>query len=243
VLYSKERQSKKDGSSYRTYNAKIQDAETGDVDEQWYQLGYELPKYKGKELEKGDYIQVDWEQNRDARKVVKGSLKISGKPPAKPDSPESEKPARNSGGGGNGGGSKRGWGSTRQSEIFGEVGGQYSDDDLIRILRGQALELATKRISVLLTDFGNGPSLKISAAAGAAGSALRYDQVNAAVDKLATKIFNDLLTGRFLEQNEDEGEVKEVKEDPLPDAKPATQDLDFDDDLPPLGDEDDDDFE
>ena len=79
-------------------------------------------------------------------------------------------------------------------------------------------------------------ALKVSEAQGAAGVAKRYEQVIASVDKLATKYFYDLATGRQLETHEDEGTitVDEVEQElvlDLPTDVPTMDDEDFDDDF------------
>jgi hypothetical protein len=215
----------RNGKPYTSWNVKLQDADTGAVDDTWYQFGFDQPEHNGTKLDVGQYIQIEYDVHGDARRVVKGSLKISTAKSAadKPTNPDA-KPEASKGGGSSGGGDK--WGP-KQSELFGTFGGNYTEDDIKRITFQSALDKAMRTVEVL-NDL-NG--LKVSEAQGAAGVTKRYDQVLGIIDKLATKYYFDIATMRVIDDNEDEGTVS-AKSDPLPDAEPSQDELLDDDGFP-----------
>lgn len=74
-------------------------------------------------------------------------------------------------------------------------------------------------IELLLTH----KALPMSAAATAAGTAKRYEEITALVDKLTVRYFNDAETHRILEDVTDEGSTKEEAEE-VP--SPGTDEVD-----------------
>lgn len=222
-IHAKERNSTRPGGgTYTSYNAKLQDPDTGKVLEQWFQFGFNVPKNsQGRAMVVGDYIQVTAESHGDAQRVVDGSLKIHPNPPARPGNPDKQEaaPAKSSGG--------YKAPTKEKSELFGNIGGYFTEDDVARIARSTALSAATTTVEMLLKN----NALKVSEAQGAAGVVKRYDQVVTAIDKLATKYFFDLATGRQLEAHEDEGTVAgaQTSAEPLPNAEPTGGGEDFGD--------------
>lgn len=67
-------------------------------------------------------------------------------------------------------------------------------------------------IELLLTH----KALPMSASATAAGTAKRYEEITALIDKLTVRYFNDAETHRILEDVTDEGSSKAEEADPTP---------------------------
>lgn len=191
----------KNGQSARgawtAYSIKIQDATTGDVNPLWFQFGFEKPGFA-----EGDYIEFQAEPKNDkAAQFVAGSGKKPKNPPAKPAAPEAAK--------------KGGWGGkakVTKSELFGDIGGYNTEDDIRRISLSSARTAAVDVIIALLEH----DALPMSGAKSKAGQSKRYAEVLAMIDKLTVRYFFDSASGRLLADIDDEGAVGR-EEQPLPD--------------------------
>jgi hypothetical protein len=207
---------------WTAYSMKIQDKD-GTVNPKWFQAGFEKPV-----CVEGDYVQLKADPKDDkALTVVKGSIRVSKNPPAKPASPDR--------------GEKRGKvgysaAKTTSSDLFGEIGGYNTEDDIRRMSYS-----ACRSDAVLLTAaLIEAKALPMSKADSKAGVAARFEAVEAYVDKLTVRFFFDSASGRLLETVADAGDVDLAGDGDLPDADEGEESGDeFSDDF----DGDDDDFE
>jgi hypothetical protein len=179
----------------------------------WYSNGFEQPPCK-----EGDYVKLEAtpstrrEGNFD---VVKGSIQVSKNPPARA---KSAAPAAS-------GGTQRA--TTKTSDLFGEIGGYNTEDDIRRMSYSAARSDAVRVAALLLEN----QALPLSAAKAKAGAAQRFDEITEIVDKLTVEFFYDAATGRKLETVVDAGDVAESEPDALPDTEEDEFDADgFDDD-------------
>jgi hypothetical protein len=196
-----EKINEKNGNSPRgpwtAYSVKIQDATTGDVNPLWFQFGFEKPGFA-----EGDYIEFEAEPKNDkAAQFVAGSGKKPKNPPAKPAAPAKT--------GGGGGGFKAA--KVTKSELFGDIGGYNTEDDIKRITLACSRTAAVDVIIALLEH----DALPMSGAKSKAGQSKRYAEVLAMIDKLTVRYFFDNATGRLLNDIDDEGAVGR-EEQPLP---------------------------
>lgn len=215
---------KKEGTSSKgpwyAFSFKIED-ENGNEDPMFYQLGFntDCP------FKENDYIKFSADPKDDkAMTLVKGSGQIVKNPPQRAAKPE------NSGGGRGRGG--RGGPQVKTSELFGEIGGYNTEDDIRRMSYSAARGDAVEVVGLLLAN----DALPMSTAKSKAGVAKRFEEIVAQVDKLTVEFFFDSATGRKLEAVADAGEVNVDADSALPDPvdeeQPDAAD-DSGDDLPP----------
>jgi len=193
-----------DGTSSRgkwyAYSFKLVDANNV-VDPMFYQLGFNKPCG----FKEGDYISFEADPKDDkAMTVVEGSGSILKNAPARA--------AKEDGGGKSyGGGAKK----VTKSDLFGDIGGFYSEDDIRRMSYSAATGHAIDLVGMLLSSDG----LVMSEANTKAGTAKRFESITAAVDKLTIEFFYDSATGRKLDTVADAGNVDLAAPDAqLPDA-------------------------
>jgi len=223
-----EKVSTKSGESSRgpwtLYSLKLQD-KGGDMLPGYYQCGFDHPGCK-----EGDYVKLEATAKGDNWDVQKGSVRVSKNPPAKPAAPAST----------GGGGGKKSYGGpkTKTSELFGEIGGYNTEDDIRRMSYSAARDHAISVVRLLVSSGG----IKLVKAESKAGSAKCFDLITGAVDKLTVEYFYDSATGRKLETVADMVLDTEGDGD-LPDSKPEAKDDFEDDDFESTGEDDDDDFE
>lgn len=232
-LFEKNGQSSK--GPWTAYSIKIVNEE-GEEDPRWYQFGFDKPPFKTDHDTDGhgDYVQFDvTDKDEKASQFVPGTGKVLKNAPAR-------KAAQKSSGGGGRGGYRGGGGAkVTNSDLFGQIGGYNTEDDVRRISMSHAQEMAVKTVELLLEADG----LSITKATSKANQAKRYEEIVAAIDKLTVKFFYDTATGRLLETVEDEGSAN-VKADALPEdhdqpAEPDTVPQDEEsDEVPPDPDED-----
>lgn len=208
----------RNGKPYTLWSMKLSDKEGNELPG-WYNCGFNAPNCK-----EGDYIKLEATPKGQNFDVNIASIQTSKNPPARA---KSAAPAANSGGA---------RATTKTSELFGDIGGYNTEDDIRRMSYSAARSDAIKVVGLLLENKG----LPMSSATGKAGTAARYDEIISMVDKLTVAMFYDAATGRKLETVQDVG-ITEVEGDgDLPDTEPED---DFDDDGFDSGFEDDDDFE
>lgn len=198
------------GRPYTLYSLKLQDKD-GEMLAGYYQCGFDAPPCKD-----GDYIKLDATPKGDNWEVVKGSIKVSKNPPAKPAAPAQEKSA-------------------------GKSEGYNSPDRQNSIVYQSSRKDAVETVALLL-EHG---ALKLVKADTKAGAASRFDLITAAIDKVTVAYFNDVTTLRKLESVADTV-VDLSGDGELPDADEEEVESDDFDDLPPAGDDDfgdDDEFE
>jgi hypothetical protein len=162
-------------------------------------------------------LRESWHQGRPVRRLYgheengrmqfdKGSLKISNTPPAR-----AQKTQNSSQSGKSGGGFRRGSGTGGSPVRYDGTGIQNrtNPEDAKRMSFANARMSAIELVKVLLTHDG----LPVSGAKTKAGQASRFDEITAAVDKLAVKYYNDGMTLRLLET------VADTVTDNKPDGK------------------------
>jgi hypothetical protein len=212
---------------WKAYSIKVQRT-SGDVDPRYYQFGFDEPKFK-----EGDYIRFDATIKDDkTASYVKDSGTKPKNPPAKPASPAPQGKAPYNGPKGGGGGYKPR--APIESKVFGQIGGNNTEDDIRRMAYSNARSAALEAVATLLAHDG----LVTSAAKTKGGQAQRYEEIVAAIDKLTVKYYFDGASGRLLTTVADEGSTESRVAD-LPDAKPgkpaapvATEEMPPEDDEP-----------
>ncbi len=220
----------KNGNPYKLYSLKLQDKD-GNLLPGYYQCNFDHPGCKD-----GDYVKLEANPKGDNWEVVKGSVKVSKNPPAKPASP-SGTPNANKGGGGGYSAPK-----AKTSDLFGEIGGYNTEDDIRRMSYSAARTTAVEVVGLLLAN----DAIKLVKADTKAGAASRFDLITAAVDKLTVEYFYDSATGRKLESVADTGNPDTSGDGALPDTEEEfEEDDEFDNLMAERFDdaEDDDDFE
>lgn len=194
------------------WSFKIED-EQGNEDPFFYQFGFnkELP------FKEGDYVSFEADpKDAKAMTFVEGSGKLHKNPPARK--------AKSQGGGG---------ATVKNSDLFGEIGGYNTEDDIKRmtysVARGHAVEL----VGILLEN----DALPSSVAKSKAGQADRFKEINAFVDKKTVEFYFDGSL-RKLETVADAGIVNTDPDIELPDSAEAESQTKSDD-VPPPDDDDD----
>lgn len=139
----------------------------------FFSTGFEAPK-----ASQGDYVQFEHTTNaKGYHDVVKGSLKVASKPPARGASAPAaagEGPAAN---------------TLTNSERNNQI--------VFQSARNAAVEL--------VATLGTLKALPVSQASTKAADAKRFDEILAIVDKLTVRFYNDTLTLRTLETVQDTG--------------------------------------
>ncbi len=188
---------------WAAYSAKIQTAD-GTILDPWFQFGFKKPP-----IEEGDWIEFkdkeatfkDGTVSTSARAVIEGTASKPKNAPARPAGTQTvvtpgKLPLKSSG---------------RVSELFGEIGGYYSEDDIGRITWAGVRKDAVALVGSLLEH----DALPMSKSSAKAGTAKRYDEILAMVDKLTVRMFFDNATLRLVETVDDEGAV-DIEVDLLP---------------------------
>ncbi len=122
---------------------------------------------------------------------------------------------------GDGGGGAK----VKTSELFGEIGGYNTEDDIRRMSYAAAREDAVETVKMLLENNG----LKLVTADSKAGFATRFDVITSAIDKLTVEYFFDAATGRKLDTVADAGTVDVEGDGELPDSDEPEFEEGFDD--------------
>jgi hypothetical protein len=191
------------GKPYTLYSMRLTDKSGEEIDA-WFQCAFDKP-----ECQEGDYVQVPVTARDDGNfDVDVGGIKVSKNPPANP-------AAKKSGGGG---GRKA---APTESDLFGEIGGYNTEDDIRRMSYTAARTHALEAVSLLLEHGG----LKLVKTDSKAGVSSRFDVITEAIDKLTVEYFYDAAGGRKLETVGDSWEGAPEGDGPLPDA----EDEDFED--------------
>ena len=215
------------GKPYTLYSFQMVDKD-GNKLPGYYQCGFNKPACKD-----GDYVKLEVTAKGNNWEVTKDSIKTSKNPPAMPTIAEEKKSGGYKGGGG--GGAK-----TTKSDLFGDIGGYNTEDDIRRMSYSAARTTATEVVKMLLEH----DALKLVKADTKAGAASRFDLITAAVDKLTVEYFYDSATGRKLESVVDAGEPVPEGDGDLPDTTPEDlEEDDFDTLTSPEFEDDDDEFE
>ena len=187
-----------DYGPYVAYSIKVMD-QGGNVLPLWYQFGFKKPGF-----DEGAYIRFDATPKSEiAALYTEGTLAINPNPPAKPAKVVPIKPDV--------AGKAPYVRKSVSSELFGEIGGYFTEDDILRIslssARASAVELVTALLSV--------NALPMSGSAAKAGISKRYEEITAMVNKTTVRFFHDVRRGRILDDIDDEGAV-EAAPAPLP---------------------------
>ena len=203
----------KTGNSARgpwtAYSIKVQRA-SGEVDPRFYQFGFKKPGFA-----EGDYVQFEADiKDEKAAQFVEGSGKKPKNSPARPPKPAA--PAGKGGYAGKGGGGGYKPRPPLESKVFGQIGGNNTEDDIRRMSYTAARSAALDAVALLLAH----DALPMSTAKTKAGQATRFDEVTAMIDKLTVEYFFDAASGRKLETVADAG-AKETRVAGLPDAEPG----------------------
>ena len=185
---------------------KIESAD-GTEDPMFFQLGFnkECP------FVEGDYIKFAADpKDAKAMTLVEGSgSKVD--PANAPTRAEKPKGGGGKGKGGFGGGGAK----VKTSELFGEIGGYNTEDDIRRMSYSAARSNAIDVIGMLLEH----DALPLGGTKGKAGQPKRFEQITQAVDKLTVEYYYDSASGRKLETVADAGVVDVSADASLPDQK------------------------
>ncbi|MHC4371674.1 MAG: single stranded DNA-binding domain-containing protein [Planctomycetota bacterium] len=167
----------RNGKPYTLYSLKLMD-ESGSALPGWYQNGFDQPACKD-----GDYVKLDATPKGDNFEVVKNSIRVSKNPPAKPQS-EYEKSNPRKGGGSGGA-------TVKTSDLFGDIGGYNTEDDIRRMSWSAARSDAISVVELLV----EAKALPLPAASSKAGAASRFDIITESVEKLTNQFFVEAATG------------------------------------------------
>lgn len=211
---------------WTAYSIRLQRV-SGEVDPRYYQFGFKRPGFN-----EGDFVEFEAEIKDDkAATFIEGSGKKPKNPPARP-----EKPAQSGGQGGGYNKGKGGGGGYKPrppvvSKLFGQIGGNNTEDDIRRMAYSNARSAALEAVALLLEN----DALPMSTAKTKDGVAKRFEEITAMIDKLTVEYFYDGASGRKLASVADAGS-KETRVTPLPDAEPgkAAQSDAVSDDEPPV---------
>jgi hypothetical protein len=186
------------GKPYTLYSMRITDKSGEEIDS-WFQCAFDKP-----ECQEGDYVQLEVDTRDDGNYDVKvPSIKVAKNPPANPG-------AKKSTGGGTSAPSR-----SKDSDLFGEIGGYNTEDDIRRMSYTAARSHAIEVAGLLLANGG----LKLVKADTKAGFAARFDLITETVDKLTVEYFYDAAGGRKLETVSDSFEAAPEGDGPLPDTE------------------------
>jgi hypothetical protein len=191
----------RNGRPYTLYSMKLMN-DTGAALPGWYQCGFDAPPCK-----EGDYVKLDATPKGDNFEVVGGSVKVSKNPPAKPVS-DYEK----SRSGSKGGGSRK----STVSDVFGEIGGYNTEDDIARMTVNASRTQAIDAVAILVES----KALALPAANSKAGAAARFDIITGAIDRLTETYFAATAAGLSIT----EGEVADDGDDDDFDAEASDDD-------------------
>lgn len=171
----------------------------------WYNLGFN----KKPAFQEGDFVQFDAEENENGYLTVVGEVTRAKNAPARDNA---------------GAGSAEGSGNAgRQSSADKGTNGAsvgaatVEADRQTQIVLQHSQDVATRVVDLLLRS----DALPTSEAKSKAGTAKRFDEILASVDKLTVKYFKDVVTARLLSTIVDMGVVSVKADGPIPDAKPS----------------------
>jgi hypothetical protein len=176
----------KNGKPYKLYSVKLIDQETGEEGDTWYGFGFDKPPFKDDKTTEGngDYVRFEVTEDQYGLKYVEGSGSIVRKnTPARPKKADAKAAVAPAGG-------KK----AVTSELFGDIGGYNTEDDIRRMSFSNARGDAIKTVEMLLAN----DALVTSSAKTKGGQAKRFEELLAAVDKLTVKFFFDSASGRLL---------------------------------------------
>lgn len=180
--------------AWKAYSAKLEKANGQEYDE-WVSLGFDAPPFK-----EGDYVQLETEDQDGRQQYVKGTGRVKKNAPARAGTQNSSNKGAAAGS------------SSAPASASGPTNDERQKSITYQSSRKDAIEL----VNILLAH----GALPISEAKTKAGSAKRFAEVTAAVDKFTVEFYNDVLTLRVLTEVADAGEVKaEQKQNDLPDDK------------------------
>lgn len=155
----------------------------------WIGFGFDEPPFQ-----QGDYVEVEAEENdKGFLNYIKGSGKQIKNPPAR----ATAKPAgRANGSASTSAGSVETGAGTTATTAGSAVSGQNSTgvDRQTQIVLQHSQEMAIAAVNVLLTHDG----LPMTEAKTKAGTAKRYAEFMAMIDKLTRKFYDDVVTGQLL---------------------------------------------
>jgi len=171
----------KEGTSARgkwtAYSFKVE-KDDGSEYEDWVNFGFERPPFK-----EGDYIEFQADQNeRGFLQYIKGTGKPIKNPPARASAKQSGNAVSGNPATGAGTGTA------------GSTAANAGADRQTQIVLQHSQEIAIRVVAVLLTN----DALPMSEAKTKAGTAKRFNEIMAFVDKLTVKYHNDAATGRIL---------------------------------------------
>ncbi len=190
---------------WAAYSAKIQAAD-GTTLAPWFQFGFNKPP-----IEEGDWVKFEDEAavlkdgtvSTSARSVVKGSASKPKNAPARPAATSSPIQALSQ--------STPYRSKSKTSELFGEIGGYYTESDIGRITWAGARKDAVQIVTLLLQE----DALKLTKGTTPSHRSKRYEELLGFVDKVNVKLFFDNANLRLLDTVDDEGAV-EASVEPLP---------------------------
>ncbi len=199
----------RNGKPYTMYSMKLQEAD-GSVLDTWFKLGFNRPtKFK-----EGDHIKFEATFNEKYNNwdVDQQNVKVNKNPPKKPQS-EFEKSQAAKGGA-----------KVTESELFGEIGGYNTEDDVARMTWASARTAAISAAELLIV--GNGLKLPKTKPADC------FDVITATIDKLTVEYFNDSMGSlRKLETVDDGAEADYAAEEvPEPEVEEPVDEFDDGDD-------------
>jgi len=190
--------------AWTAYSIKIADA-GGTEDARFFQFGFSKPPFKT-DVEtngNGDYVRFQAEvKDEKVAQFVKGSGEIVKNPPARAAKVES----RPTGGG-------RSSAKTKTSELFGDIGGYNTEDDIKRMSLSAARTAAIAAAGLLLQHDG----LPMSGGKNKSHVEKRFSEITAVIDKLTVAYFFDSANGRLLDMVADTRGVSQTTVAPLPD--------------------------
>lgn len=174
-------------------------ADAGGEELGWFGLGFRNDVSVAPKCVEGDYLRFEWEPDGQYKNVVKGSARKVKDAPEQQATPTSTAPAA---------AVTSAVGSTQQNIHY-----QNS--------RTAAIEL----VGLLLEH----KALPMTGATTKAGTAARFEEITAAVDKQTVQFYNDLETFRLFETVADAGEIDTGADGQLPDDEGEEVGEDFED--------------
>lgn len=188
---------------WKKYSFQIMD-ENGTVSKEWYKGGFLKKATDPVPVAEGNKVKFSYTVNDYGNQVDKGSLQVKNDVVA-PVKKEASKPSY----------APRKTAEAKKSDMFGDIGGYNTEDDIRRMALSNASTRAIELAALLLDN----DALPVTTAkASKAVNAKRYEEVLAYVDKLTVKLFYDAATTRLLDNIEDEGEVDLAPRGELPEA-------------------------
>lgn len=177
------------------YSFKVE-AENGNEIDQWFDFGFDKPPFV-----EGDYIAFEAEENdKGFWRYIKGS----GSKPKNPPARASAKRA---------GSQESGKGPAKESGTAGSTAS--GADRQTSIVMQHSQEMAVLTVAALLAA----DALPTTEAKSKAGTAKRFNELVAAIDKFTVKFYHDAVTARLLDTVSDFGVIDTSPDAELPEAK------------------------